>query len=294
MSNLVVQNRDTLIELLSGSKKMISDLLPKHLTPEKMLKMALIAATKTPKLYECTQESLLTAILGAGECGLNITGVDGQAYLVPYMNNRKKVRECQLIIGYQGYLEMVRRTGLVSAINAFVVYEHDEYTVEFGSAPKIIHYPKLTGDRGNPVGAYAVATLKDGSAQLEFMTIGEIDGIRKRSKASNDGPWKTDYTEMAKKTVLRRLCKTLPKSVERDDLSIAMAKDQELDFDKIIEITPEAPPENRVAALEEKIAEPPKEAEPESEPKEEPTAHAANVQGENTKDDSHENLPWDR
>ena len=106
----------------------------------------------------------------------------------------------------------------MSTIDAYPVYEEDEFTIVYGLHPDIQHKPRFNGPHfGNPdklTGVYAVANLKDGAVQWDYMTRKEIDGIRARSKASSSGPWVTDYVAMAKKTVIKRLCKMIPKSTE--------------------------------------------------------------------------------
>jgi recombination protein RecT len=93
------------------------------------------------------------------------------------------------------------------------VYEKDKFEVKYGLSEDILHIP-FEGDAGELRAVYAVAELKDGGIQYEVMYRHEIDAIRKRSKASGSGPWVSDYPEMARKTVIRRLSKYLPMSVD--------------------------------------------------------------------------------
>jgi recombination protein RecT len=142
----------------------------------------------------------------SAELGLEAGSALGHAYLVPYKT------ECTLIIGYRGLLELARRSGQIKQLSAHPVYEHDAFEVRFGTSETIDHHPLLAGERGEIIAAYAVAHLADGSVQSEVMTRAEIDAIRSRSRAGQSGPWVTDYAEMSRKTVLRRLCKYLPAS----------------------------------------------------------------------------------
>jgi recombination protein RecT len=127
------------------------------------------------------------------------------AHLIPYKT------ECQLIIDYKGLVELAMRSGLISRIHADVVCENDTITIKNG---EINHEVNPLISRGNMVGAYAMCFFKDGTAKHEYMSREEVDGIRKRSRAGNAGPWVTDYNEMAKKTVFRRMSKWLPLSPE--------------------------------------------------------------------------------
>lgn len=118
------------------------------------------------------------------------------------------------IIGYKDMIDLARRSGQIVNIYDHAVYFNDEFDYELGLEPKLRHKPCMSGDRGEFIGAYAVAHFKDGGYQFEFMPKEEIEKRRKCSKAANNGPWVTDYEEMAKKTVIRHMWKYLPISIE--------------------------------------------------------------------------------
>jgi recombination protein RecT len=213
-----VADKGTLESLLNGEafKNTLQTVLPKHLTPERVVKMALVAASRQPRLWECTKESILQSIMKSAELGLDCSGTLGRAYLVPYYNNKIGAYEAQFIPGYQGLIELARRSGSIARIESRVVYENDRFEVEYGLDQKLSHTPSMNGDRGLMKCVYAVAELTDGSRQIEIMTMDEVEGIRLRSKAKDSGPWKTDYAEMARKTVIRRIAKYLPLSTEME------------------------------------------------------------------------------
>ncbi len=197
----------------------ITRVLPQHMKADRLVRIALQAASRTPALLECTRESFVLALVSAAQLGLEAGGLLGSAYLVPYRNKNGN-REVQLIPGYRGLIDLARRSGAVKKIEARVVRKGDEFRLDYG-AERITHVPATTEDADDPgsgdvgiLGAYAVATLSDGEKQFEFMSRAEIDAIRRRSRAANDGPWVTDYSEMARKTVVRRLAKYLPLSAE--------------------------------------------------------------------------------
>jgi len=162
-------------------------------------------------------------VVEASQLGLEPDGVLGHAYLVPFNNRKTGQREAQLIPGYKGLVELSRRSGNLSTIYAHVVHERDQYRFCYGLTPTLEHTPTGEPDPGPIVAAYAVAHLRDGGVQFEWLWKKEIDGIRAQSKAGSSGPWVTHYDEMAKKTALRRLCKLLPVSVE---LQRAVALDE--------------------------------------------------------------------
>lgn len=187
----------------------IEKALPKHMDAERLARIALTTIRTTPKLMECSVPSLLGAVMQAAQLGLE-PGLLGHCYIIPYKN------EATFIIGYKGMIDLARRSGQIQNIYAHAVYEHDEFDFELGLHPKLTHKPKMDGDRGEFIGAYAVAHFKDGGYQFEFMPKSEIEKRRMRSPSANSkfSPWTTDYEEMAKKTVIRHMWKYLPISVE--------------------------------------------------------------------------------
>jgi recombination protein RecT len=186
--------------------------LPKHLPAERFARVAITALTRTPKLAECTQASLMKCLLDLSAMGLEPDG--RKAHLIPYGT------ECTLIIDYKGLVELIRRSGDVVSIRSETVCEADEFEWHNGA---ITHRVDWRNPRGEVQAVYAEAVMKSGERQTATMTKQEVEAIRARSRAGNNGPWKTDWAEMAKKTAVRRLAKMLPLSseimshVERDD-----------------------------------------------------------------------------
>lgn len=191
----------------------IEKALPKHMDADRMARIALTTIRTNPKLLECSVPSLLGAVMQAAQLGLE-PGLIGHCYLVPFKNGKTGQTDVQFIIGYKGMIDLARRSGQIENIYAHAVYSNDEFDYELGLEPKLKHKPYMKGDRGEFIGAYAVAHFKDGGYQFEFMPKEEIEKRRKRSRAANNGPWVTDYEEMAKKTVIRHMWKYLPISIE--------------------------------------------------------------------------------
>lgn len=221
--------------LLDRMRPEIARALPKHLTTDRLLRVALTSITKTPELLECSPQSLASAILQAAQLGLEPDGVLGYAYLVPYKNT------ATLIPGYKGLLDLARRSGRIHTIEARVVHAKDDFRYAFGLKPVLHHKPHQQEDTGDLIAAYAIATIKDSGPQWDVMWRREIEAIRKRSRAGTSGPWVTDYEEMAKKTVLRRLCKMLPASVELQR-AVALDERAESGLPTVeLEVLPDAP-----------------------------------------------------
>lgn len=203
----------------------ISQLLPSHINPERYIKSAIAAIAKNPRLLQCTKSSILESVVQAATLGLEVGSALGEGYLVPYKD------QCQFIPGYRGFISLARRSGEIVSISANVVHEKDEFVFELGIHPNVMHRPNLLEeDPGKVIAVYAGASLKDGGDQLVVMSHREIEAIRKRSRASGNGPWVTDWEEMAKKTAIRRLFKMLPVSTENLSRALELQAESERGF----------------------------------------------------------------
>ena len=245
-----IEKRDNSIKgLLTGDefKTQVERALPRHLKPERFIRIALTALTKTPKLQQCTSETFFASLLTLSELGLEPDG--RRAHLIPYG------RECKVIVDYKGLVELVMRGGNVSNIHADIVCENDVFEYDRGEIKT--HKIDFRKPRGEPYAVYAICRFKDGTEKTEVMNREEVEAIRKRSKAGQSGPWVTDWNEMAKKTAFRRLSKWLPLSPEQRE---ALEKDDD-QFEPINVTYTETPPEKGVKALEAKLT-----AKPEPEP----------------------------
>lgn len=242
---MMIQNQKTVAGLLKQMEGEIARCLPKHLSPERMTRIALTELRKTPKLQECEPMSFIAAIMQACQLGLE-PGVLGSCYLIPFNNTKKGIVECTFMPGYRGFLDLARRSGQIVSLVARAVYANDVFEYEFGLKETLTHKPSMN-DPGELVAVYAVANLKDGGYQFEVMSKRQVDVIREGSQGKNNGTWVTHYDEMAKKTVLRKLFKWLPCSVEMqkavslDELQeggkqdIKAAASEEFDFSFTIE-----------------------------------------------------------
>ncbi|MGP1594749.1 MAG: recombinase RecT [Treponema sp.] len=208
----------SLREMILRSIDMFKMALPKHITPERMMRIAMTAVTKNPQLAACTQASFFGSVLTAAQLGLEVNTPLGHAYLIPYKN------ECQFQLGYQGVLELAYRSGKFKRIKAVVVHEGDKFSYCYGINPVLKHIQK--GDEGkNPTHVYALYELKNGGYDFEVWDWNRIQAhAKKYSKSYSDSrsSWQTAPEEMAKKTVLAKLLKYAPRSIE---LASAIQKD---------------------------------------------------------------------
>jgi recombination protein RecT len=193
--------------------------MPKHMTADRLARIALTEIRKTPALAQCNQASFLGAIMQCAQLGLELGGALGHAYLLPYGQT------ATFILGYRGMIDLARRSGQMVSLTANVVYENDDFKYQLGLHPDVHHIPAET-ERGAMTHVYAVANLKGGGVQFEVMSKYDVDKIRAGSKAGKSGPWVSYYEEMAKKTVIRRLFKYLPVSIE---MSRAVGLDEQAD-----------------------------------------------------------------
>lgn len=197
----------TIFDVIQAGAKQFATALPKHINSERFVRIAITTIRQNPKLAQCNQESLLGALMVSAQLGLE-PGVLGQCYLIPYG------RECQFQIGYKGMIELLRRSGQLKDIYAYSVYENDEFEMTYGLDRDLKHKPNLQ-NKGNFIGCYCVAVLKDDARAFEYMTKEEIEAHGKKfSKTYGNGPWKTDFEAMAHKTVVKKMLKWLPLSVE--------------------------------------------------------------------------------
>lgn len=226
-SSVVAQQpKNQLRSLLEGDafKRAIEQALPKHLSAERFLRIAQTTLNKVPKLASCDQMSFFSSLLTLSQAGLEPDG--RMAYLIPFENRRRGIVECQLIISYMGLFEMAMRTGVISTIHADKICENDDFGYDRGQI--LEHKINFKSPRGKAYAYYALCRFKDGSEKSEVMTLEEIKAIQARSKSGGSGPWVTDFDEMAKKTVFRRLSKWLPLSTEVRDIDDAQDQPKEI------------------------------------------------------------------
>jgi recombination protein RecT len=204
----------TIYDMVASMKGQIEKALPKHMNPDRLLRIMTTEMRKNPRLAECEPMSLLGSLMLSAQLGLE-PGPLGHCYLIPFK------RECQFIIGYKGMIDLARRSGDVSVIYAETVCENDKFEFGLGLDPYIKHEPALT-NRGRAVAWYGVAKFKDGGFYIKVMGPDEIESHRMRSKSenSNFSPWRTDFNEMAQKTVIRAMFRYLPVSPEIREIGV--------------------------------------------------------------------------
>ena len=260
MTTAIVPAKERLATIFDRALPLLRQVAAKHISPERLVKVAQMAASQQPLLLECDPVTVVLSVVRAAEMGLEVGGGFGHAYLVPFKNRKTGKRECQLIVGYQGYIELALRTGKVLDIRSIPVFDHDHFEYEEGTTPKIKHVPNFDQERnwGTLKAVYAIATLAGGIQKLDVMSKADIARIRGKSQAQDSGPWNTDPLEMARKCPVRRLQKYLPKTRE---MAQAIALDE---ADEGVPLPPETfdvgaladpeTPKQGVAAVRERLA----------------------------------------
>jgi recombination protein RecT len=199
------------------------------------ISFALQLINKSAQLQKCTKQSLQVAVLNISNIGLSLNPAAKEAYLIPRWNNVTKVTEASLEPGYVGLVKLLTDAGSVKSMTCQLVYDADIFTVDLANNNQPVkHNPELSkSKRGNIKGAYALATLVDGTRQVEYMSIEDIDEIKTRSetfKAYLEGKiksctWVSDYGEMSRKTVIKRIYKYLPRTERMEKIDEAIKHD---------------------------------------------------------------------
>ncbi len=207
-TSLVTTKKNTVEAFLNDPKARdaMAQVIPQHIGVDRLMRVALSALKRDSKLRDCSPESFLGAVWQACLLGLELNTPLGYAYLVPYKT------ECTFIPGYKGLLKLAYQSGMIKSIRAHVVYDKEDFSIEYGTSERIHHVPVFTADRGEAIGAYCVIELKDGGIIQRFMPTAEIN--KAKPSYVRSGPWVDHWDEMAMKTVLRRTLKTAPLSTE--------------------------------------------------------------------------------
>lgn len=211
--------------------------LPKHVTVDRLLRIALTTIKSSPNLLNCSMGSLMGAIMQACVLGLEINTPLGHCYIIPFNNRKLGMHQATFILGYQGVADLVWRTGKIASMQARAVYDGDTFEYEFGRNEFIRHIPSKDFSFDKPITHfYAYATTKDGAFHGEVFVKAKVDWWKQTfspSKNSNDSPWnkKETYPQMGCKTVLKQCCKLLPKSIE---LATAISNDEIVKKDPLL------------------------------------------------------------
>jgi recombination protein RecT len=218
-----------LLEFIADHQRDLAQVLPRHLTPERMARLAISAVRSTRGLAECTLRSFASSILACSTLGLEPNTPLGHAYLIP--RKIKGTPTCTLIIGYQGLVELMYRSGAVSSVKAEPVFEGDDFEYEKGLNPKLRHIPRGEDDPSKLTHVYTVVRWRDGGEPVwDVLTRSQIERRRSRGGGGDAfSPWRTDYVAMALKTGVRAIARWVPSSTEKPALQQAIAYEESVE-----------------------------------------------------------------
>jgi recombination protein RecT len=244
--------KPTAMDYLKGGfekwRPTLKAILPKHIDPERVINIAMNVYMNRPELHLCTPASMVKATMQCAELGLEPSPLLGECAFIPF-KGKKRVRDgnvyketeelqVQLIPMFAGLIKLAKQSGEISDVYAVVVDESEKspefdehgkfvagFYVEEGTTRRIQHIRRMEGRTGVLFAVYGVVKFKDGTCHYEVLSRQDVDAVRKRSKSSDNGPWVTDYEEMAKKTAIKRTLKTVPKSPTKPQLAMAIAAD---------------------------------------------------------------------
>ena len=254
-------------DIFQAYRLQIAQVLPKHVTAERIIQIATTVFARNPDLQKCTTGSIIGAVLQSAMLGLDPTPQLGQCYFVPYANKKTGKTDCQFQIGYIGRVNLAMRSDTIESVSSYVVHANDEFEYELGLEPKLKHKPALD-NRGEKQYVYAVWKFKDGGYYFEVMTKEEVMSAKAVSQASGSkfSPWNTAFeAEMWRKTVIKRSSKYVPLSIEVQN---AYATDEQtINPDNFDDLTKEIDV-STLPEVDEVVEEPEPNPEPETETKE--------------------------
>jgi recombination protein RecT len=226
----------TLAEQIRTMQDQFSLAMPRGVEAAQLVRDALTCLRTTPKLAECDPRTVLGGLMTFAQLGLR-PGVPqlGHGWLIPFKG------KAQVVIGYQGLVELAHRSGKISSLIARAVHAHDEFDLQYGLHDNLVHRPRLDGDRGPIVGYYALVKTVQGGHAFVHMSRTEAESHRDRYAMARDragnvvGPWRDNFDAMAMKTCVTKLAKFMPKGT---DLDTGMAVDNSLRWDATPTIDP--------------------------------------------------------
>ncbi|WP_029923954.1 recombination protein RecT [Nocardia otitidiscaviarum] len=211
--------KDDLRSNIERMEQQFAMAMPRGMEAAQLVRDAITCLKQNPKLAQCEQVSVLGSLMTCAQLGLR-PGVLGHAWLLPFWDGKGRGYKAQLVIGYQGLVELAHRSGKISSLIARTVYENDVFDVDYGLADNLVHKPALKGTRGDMVAFYAIAKFTTGGHAFWVMTYDEMIEYRQlHAKARNAkgeifGPWVDNFEGMALKTTVRQLSKWMPKSTD--------------------------------------------------------------------------------
>lgn len=210
------QKKMTAVELLDKYKPQLAAVVPDHIKIDKLIRVCQSQINSNPDLGMVEPAKLMAGIMRCAQLGLEPGAAFSKVHLIPFNNRKKGTKELNVIVGYQGLIELARRSGEVSEIYAETIRANDNFEISHGLNRDLKHSFDFGKPRGEIIGSYAVCKYKDGGHHFITLDLEELEAVRTRSKYPNP-IWKSDTGEMAKKTAIRRLAKLMPLTSEKSE-----------------------------------------------------------------------------
>lgn len=216
----------SLVKFISDHAADFAQVLPKHLTAERMTRLAISVVRRTQGMEKVTIASFAQCIMACSTLGLEPNTPLGHAYLIPRWNGRTKTQECTLIIGYKGLIDLMYRSAFVSSVKADPVFEPDFFQYEKGLQPILKHRPSGEENPEKLTHVYTIVRWREGGEPI-WDVLNRDQILKRRDRGGYDpnkmSPWKTDFVAMAQKTGVRTIARWAPTSTERPQLQAAVA-----------------------------------------------------------------------
>lgn len=251
------QQMDTVRDLVERYEEKFQKVLPRYLSAERMIEITMTEIARNPDLLKCTQASLIGCVIQSAQLGLQ-PGIVGEAYLIPFRNNKRNVTECTLIPGYKGLLKLAFNSGELAAVQCEVVRKGDAFDYRYGTDGYLHHVPSDEDEEVRAMThAYAVIHMKGSDVPTwEVFNRRKVEKAKKSSRAAASGrsPWSTHEDEMWMKTVLRHVCKRLPASIEKIAQAVALDERADAGIPQDLRVFAPELPELPAGAIEGQVA----------------------------------------
>ena len=226
-----ISPKDVVLKNIQAMKGHFQQALPPDVNVDQFTRVVLTALQQNQDLMGVDdKQSLYNSCVKAAQDGLLPDGREGALVIFNKKDGNNWKKGVQWMPMVNGLVKRAAKSGIV--LDAHVVYANDQFNYTLGDSPTITHVPTPFSDnRGEPIGVYAIATLDDGTKKREVMSKAEVETVRQASKMAGGGPWKDWWSEMARKTVVRRLFKSLPLKTPKDPTmaSAVTRVDEDLD-----------------------------------------------------------------
>lgn len=206
---------------------MFADVLGNTMPVERMMRTVIVSCERNKRLLDCDRQSLLNAAMTFAVLGLEVDGVTGQGFLVPFRDRKNNVEVVQPIIGYLGYNTLGARAKLT--ITGRVVREGDGFEFDEGRG-YVEHVRKLGGESDRRIiAAWAKAASNDRPPAVRVLSIDELLAVKSKSPRGAEPPWADPmigFPAMAEKTAKRRLRRDMPLNVYQQAAAMEEAHEE--------------------------------------------------------------------